>query len=141
MVCGRWPSHATGVIVVDTSAAIDALVARPTEPELARRLIDDGDLQAPHLIDVEFLQVLRRLVAAGELTEERAADTRLDFDDLTLTRYPHHSLADRMWDLRQNLTAYDAAFVALAEGLGVPLLTTDGRVANAAGHRAIVEVR
>jgi predicted nucleic acid-binding protein len=128
------------VIVVDTSAAIAALAAWPPVEDLVGRLQDDGDLHAPHLIDVEVIHALRRLIAARELTEDRAADVRSDFADLAIVRYAHHPLADRMWELRRNLTAYDAAFVALAEALGASLVTCDGRLARAGGHQAQIEV-
>jgi len=126
------------VIVVDTSAAIAALAARPPVVDLVARLQDDGDLHAPHLIDVEVIHALRQLIAAGELTEDRAADVRSDFADLAIVRYANHPLADRMWELRQNLSAYDAAFVALAEALGASLVTCDGRLAS--GHQARIEL-
>lgn len=127
------------MIVVDTSAVIAALAARPADPALLARLGEDGDLHAPHLIDVEVLNALRRLVRIRSLTEQRASEVRVDFADLLIVRYPHQPLADRIWELRRNLTAYDAAFVALGEALGVPLVTCDARLA-APTHRAIVEV-
>jgi predicted nucleic acid-binding protein len=128
------------MLVVDTSALVDALVGTPRNERLVRRLSGDGDLHAPHLIDVELLHALRRLVAGGDLTEDRAADARTDFADLTVVRYPHPSLADRIWALRHGLSAYDAAFIALSEALGVPLVTCDARLARAPGHGARVEL-
>lgn len=128
------------MLVVDTSAALSALVARERPPELVRRLADDGDLHAPHLIDTEFLHALRRLTMEGDLTDERAADARTDFSELALTRYPHHPLGDRVWELRDNFTAYDATFVALAETLGAPLVTCDARLAQAPEARAEIEL-
>ena len=128
------------MIVVDTSAVIAALAARPRIEELTDRLGSDGDLHAPHLIDVEFLHALRRLVASQNLTEDRAADARSDFADLAIVRYAHYPLADRMWELRGHVTVYDAAFVALAEALDAPLITCDGRLARARGHQASVEL-
>lgn len=128
------------MLVVDASAIVEALVGRSPGPALVDRLAHDGDLTAPHLLDVEFLHALRRLVALGELSADRAADARLDFSDLSITRYPHHPLADRMWALRDNLTACDAAFVALSEALGVPLATCDAGLAAAPGHDAVVEL-
>jgi len=107
---------------------------------LAARLRTDPDLHAPHLIDVEFLLALRRLVAARKLSEDRAADARSDFADLSIVRYAHPPIADRIWDLRRNLTACDAAFIALAEALGVPLVTCDGRLARSRGHQARLEL-
>jgi len=128
------------VLVVDTSAVVDALAGRPPDERLLARLSADGDLHAPHLLDVELLHTLRRLVAAGHLSEDRAADARADFADLTILRYEHGFLADRIWELRHNLTAYDAAFVSLSETLDVRLVTCDRRLASAPGHRAQVEL-
>ena len=128
------------MLVIDTSAVAAALVGRPTDSRLVDRLGNDGDLHAPHLLDVELLHALRRLVRTGQLTQERAADARADFAELTVVRYGHQPLADRAWDLRDSLTAYDATFVALAEALEVPLVTCDARLARASGHRAAVEL-
>jgi len=128
------------VLVVDTSAVVAALVGRPPDRRLADRLGADGDLHAPHLLDVELLHALGRLVRTGQLSEERAADARADFAELTVVRYRHEPLADRVWALRDNLTAYDATFVALAEALGVPLVTCDAGITRAPGHRAAVEL-
>jgi predicted nucleic acid-binding protein len=128
------------VLVVDTSAVMNALAAATPSPELLERLASDPDLHAPHLIDVEFLHALRRLCLSGDLSEDRATDVRTDFSDLAIVRYPHEELSDRIWELRQNLTAYDAAFVALAEALGAPLVTGDGKLAAAPGHGARVEL-
>ncbi len=102
--------------------------------------MSEGDLHAPHLIDVEFVHVVRRFVATGRITVERANAMRSDFADLPITRYPHGTLLDRMWHLRHNLTAYDAAYVALSEALEVPLVSTDARLAGAPGHHAVIEV-
>lgn len=128
------------VLVVDTSAILAALAGRPRIPALGERLATDGELHAPHLIDVELIHALRRLVMKGGLSEDRAEDCRTDFADLTIIRYPHQPLADRMWELRHNLTAYDAAFVALSEALAVPLVTCDARLVEAPGHRADIHL-
>jgi predicted nucleic acid-binding protein len=128
------------VLVVDTSAVVAALVARPPNQALVDRLRSDGDLHAPHLLDVELLHALRGLVLAGHLSEDRAADARGDFADLAVVRYGHAPLADRGWELRNNLTAYDATFVALAEALNVPLVTCDARLAGAPGSSAVIEL-
>ncbi len=128
------------MIVVDTSAILSALVCRPRNQDLVERLAEDGDLHAPHLIDVEVIHALRRLVAGRALTEDRAADVRTDFADLTIVRYPHQPLADRMWELRHNLSTYDAPFVALSEALNASLITCDSRLAGASGHKARIEL-
>lgn len=128
------------MLVVDTSAVLEALVARAPAPGLVERLADDGDLHAPHFIDIEVLHVLRRLNALGDLSDERAADARADFRDLALVRYPHASLSDRIWELRHNLTAYDAVFVTLAESLETPLVTCDAALMGAPGHGARIEL-
>lgn len=127
------------MIVLDTSALLAALIGRPPKPRLLSRLSGDGDLHAPHLIDVEALHALRRLVLTGVLSEEGAAEARADFASLTITRYPLGAMADGVWALRENLTAYDAAFVVLSEALAVPLLTCDQRLARTSGHRARIE--
>jgi predicted nucleic acid-binding protein len=128
------------VLVVDTSAVIGALVGRPPDRRLLDRLSLDGELCAPHLLDVELLHALRRLVIGGQLSEDRAADARDDVADLAVARYDHVALADRTWELRHNLTAYDATFVALAELLDVPLVTCDTPLADAPGNRAVIEL-
>ena len=128
------------MIVVDTSAIIAALIGRPNVQGLTERIQSDGDLHAPHLVDVEFQHALWRLVVSGTISDDRAADARVDFAELAVVRYPHVSLAGRMWELRHNVTAYDAAFVALAEALEVPLVTCDARLARAPSHKASVEV-
>jgi predicted nucleic acid-binding protein len=97
-------------------------------------------LHAPHVLDVEVAQVIRRYAANGEISGERGRLALADLADLPLRRYPHDFLLPRMWDLRNNLTAYDAAYVALAEALDAPLLTRDRRLAVAAGHRARIEL-
>ena len=126
------------MIVVDASAVVAALVARPISSQVDSRLRDDGELQAPHLIDIEFLHALRRLVRRRIISEARASLARLDFGDLAIERYPHELLADRIWELRRNLSAYDASYIALGEELEVPLVTCDQRLAGAP-HRARIE--
>ena len=128
------------MLVVDTSAVLAALIGRPADKRLMDRLGIDGDLCAPHLLDVELLHALRRLVGSGELSEDRAAAARSDFADLSIVRFSHVILADRIWELRHNLTAYDAAFVALAERLGTPLITCDAGLAKAPGNAAAIEL-
>jgi predicted nucleic acid-binding protein len=127
------------VFVIDCSAALDALL-EPRDARLVERLSGARELHAPHLLDVEMLHALRRLVATGKLTAERAEYVREDFAALRIRRYAHHPFANRIWALRDNLTAYDAAFVALAEALAVPIVTCDARLATAPAHGAEVEL-
>ncbi len=127
------------MIVLDTSAALTALIGRPRIPDLLSRLATE-ELHAPHLIDVEVLHALRGLVLGRELTRARATDALSDFLDLSIVRYPHPPLAGRIWDLRSAMTAYDAAFVALSEALGVPLVTCDARLGRTKTHSAHIEV-
>jgi predicted nucleic acid-binding protein len=129
------------VIVVDASALLEALLrTRAAEAVEARLFSSRQTLHVPHLIDVEVAQVVRRYAAAGEIDEERGRAVLVDLADLPLTRYSHDFLLPRVWDLRNNLTAYDAVYVALAEALDAPLLTRDRRIAAAAGHYAKVEL-
>lgn len=97
-------------------------------------------LHAPHLIDLEVLQVLRRYVLHGDLAPGRAQEALDDLAALPLERYSHQPFGARVWELRHNLTAYDGAYVALAEALDAPLVTADGPLARSTGHRARVEV-
>jgi len=128
------------VLVVDSSAVIAALASQRRHPSLRDRLATDGDLHAPHLLDVEVTHALRRLVLAGALTGTEASALRGDLRALALTRYGHLGLLDRAWALRENLSAYDAVYVALSEALDVPLVTADARLARAPGHRASIEL-
>jgi predicted nucleic acid-binding protein len=128
------------VIVVDSSVVLDFLLRKPTAATIESRLRrEGGQLHAPHLIDVEVAHVLRRYAAVGELDERRAVQALTDLSDLQITRYPHFDLLPRIWELRQNLTAYDAAYIALAEALDATLLTRDRKLATAPGHTARVE--
>jgi predicted nucleic acid-binding protein len=125
------------LIVVDASAFLDVLLRTPAAPNLEGHLFAAGQtLHAPHLVDLEIAQVLRRYVSQRELSVVRARQALDDFTALPLTRYPHHQFLTRIWELRANLTAYDAVYVALAEVLGAPLLTSDGRLARTSGHEA-----
>jgi predicted nucleic acid-binding protein len=128
------------VIVLDASAAVDLLAADVPAAGLAERVLADGDLHAPHLIDVEVAHALRRLAAGGALSDDRATDALRDAALLPVTRYPHLALVERAWELRATLGAYDGVYVALAEMLEAPLLTCDRRLGRAKGHAARVEV-
>jgi predicted nucleic acid-binding protein len=129
------------VIVLDASAAVDWLLQSPAAHRIESRIFSRIEsLHAPELMDLEVAQVLRRLVREGTLTASRAEGAIEDLMDLRITRYPHLLLLPRIWQLRHNLSAYDAAYVVLAEKLGATLLTRDAKLASAAGHSAIVEV-
>jgi predicted nucleic acid-binding protein len=124
--------------VIDASAIIELFTGRNPDKELRKRVIL-GDLVAPQLFDLEAAQVLRRLVMRGELAEIDAHDTLRDIKDSPISRCDHGPLLERVWELRKAITAYDAAYVALAEQFGVPLITCDGRLAGANGHDAEIE--
>jgi predicted nucleic acid-binding protein len=129
------------LIVVDASALIEVLLRTAAAPAIEQRLFVSGQtLHAPHLLDAEVAQVLRRYAARGELDSARGAEALSDLYDFPLRRYPHDFLLPRVWELRHNLTAYDAIYIALAEALDAPLLTRDERLAAAAGHRAAVQL-
>ncbi|MEA2856413.1 MAG: hypothetical protein QOH98_734 [Methylobacteriaceae bacterium] len=129
------------MIVVDASALLEVLLRTSAARGVEDRLFGPGQtLHAPHLLDVEVAQVIRRYASNGEIDGERGRVALADLADLPLQRYPHDFLLPRIWDLRNNLTAYDAAYVALAEALDTPLLTRDRRLAAAAGHRAQIEL-
>lgn len=127
------------MIVADTSAVLRALADETPDAALLERLAT-APMHVPHLIDAEVLNALRGLVLGRKISLDRANDARRDFATLHLIRYPIRDLGDRIWRLRDNLTAYDACYVALAEALDCPLVTSDAKLAGAAGHFAQVEV-
>ena len=128
------------MIVLDASAVIKVLLRTKIGAALERRMFDPGEtLPAPHLIDIETTQVLRRHVANGAIDAKRGREAIQDVATLALRRYGHESLLPRVWEMRDNLTAYGAVYVALAQALDAPLLTCDRRLAAAAGHRARIE--
>jgi predicted nucleic acid-binding protein len=129
------------MIVLDASAAVDWLLRTTAGQRIEQRIYASRDtLHTVHLIDVEFAQVLRRLVRKGTLAPKRAEEAIEDLAALRITRYAPVLLLARVWRLRQNLSAYDATYVALAEQLHAPLITRDRRIAAAPGHSAAVEV-
>lgn len=129
------------MIVVDASALLEFLLQTPLGTRVEARLVrDEDEFHSPHLLDVEVTQALRRLVRAGELSADRAAEAINDLLDLDLHRHAHLDLLTRAWKLRENVTAYDAVYVALAEALDATVITCDTPLANASGHRARIEV-
>jgi predicted nucleic acid-binding protein len=132
------------MLVVDASALTELILGRPAGTIVGEHLVHHRfAVHAPHLVDVEVLSALRRLVASGEATAERAGEAIADVQDLPIERYPHDILVTRIWQLRENFSAYDASYVALAEGVGdepVPLLTADRRLARATNEHTDVPV-
>ena len=132
------------MLVIDASAVTELVLGRPAGDVVGEHLADhEFALHAPHLIDVEVLSALRRLVASGEATAQRAGEAIADLLDLPIERYPHDILVPRIWELRENFSAYDAGYVALAEAVTdepVPLLTADARLARAIAAHCDVPV-
>jgi len=129
------------VIVLDASAAIDWLLQTQAGLQLEKRIYSHGEsLHAPHLLDIEVTQVLRRFVREQLVAARRAEEAITDLLNLRIARYPHLPLLPRTWQLRHNLTAYDAVYIALAERLNATLLTRDARMRTASGHTARIEV-
>lgn len=127
------------MIVIDSSALLEFLLATPRGLRVAARITGPGEtLHAPHLIDLELLSTMRKLERQGAT----AATARLFAmaPSVPIVRYPHTPLWTRIWRLRGNLTAYDAAYVALGESLSAPLVTCDARIAATPGHSATIEL-
>jgi predicted nucleic acid-binding protein len=123
------------VIVVDSSAIVHAFTV--DEPDEALLLtLSSETLHAPHLLDADVLHALRGLELGAKISNERANHARETYSQLAIERYAMIGLAERVWSLRRNLTAYDAMYVALAEALDCPLATTDTRLGAATGHQA-----
>ena len=129
------------MIVLDASVVVELLLDTQTGDAVARRIADPAlALHVPHLLDVEVAQALRRAVREGEIDDVDAVAAIEVLHGLGLHRHSHEPLLDRMWQLRQNLSAYDAAYVALAEALDAKLLTCDARLKRAPGAAHRVEL-
>jgi predicted nucleic acid-binding protein len=127
------------LIVIDASAILEILLLTSRADRLMDRALGSSDrLHAPELLDIEVAHVLRRLLRHKEITSKRADEALGDFAQLAIERHAHGPLLSRIWELRDVLTAYDGAYIALAEGLDAPLLTCDGKLSRATGHRARV---
>jgi predicted nucleic acid-binding protein len=132
------------MLVVDASALTELILGRSAGDAVGEHVAGHGfALHAPHLVDVEVLSALRRLVASGAATAERAGEAIADLLDLPIERYSHDILVPRIWQLRENFSAHDASYIALAEGLAdepVPLLTADAHLARAVADHADLPV-
>ncbi|HET7315477.1 type II toxin-antitoxin system VapC family toxin [Salinisphaera sp.] len=126
------------MVVVDASAILEALLCTARADAAQQWLDERQTLHAPDLIDIEIAQALRRYHLRGELGARRGAQALDDLAAFGIKHYPHAPLLRRVWQLRANISAYDAAYVALAEALDAPLLTSDARLANAPGHQAVI---
>lgn len=129
-------------MVVADSSVVVALIHNygPTTERLWDRLGEAADLHAPQILDLEVANALRKGVRRSELRDGEASAALVVFGDLAIERYPHEPLLERVWELRDDLTAYDASYVALAETLEVPLFTADGAFVGAPGARCDVEL-
>jgi predicted nucleic acid-binding protein len=123
------------VIVVDTSLVVEVLLETPAGLRHAERVFDE-ERHVPALLDIEFMQVLSRLTFTGEIPPQRAQTILEIFSDWDFSRHPHKPLLRRIWELRSSVSAYDAAYVALAEALDIPLLTCDAKLSRSHGHSA-----
>jgi predicted nucleic acid-binding protein len=129
------------MIVIDASALLDALLPTRGAIPVEKRIFDSEEtLHAPHLLDMEITQALRRYARTRQIPTERCDAALADLAEFPLGRHRHDILLPRIWELRDSLTAYDAAYVALAEALDAPLLTRDERLAAAHGHHARIDL-
>lgn len=129
------------MVVLDASATIAWLLQTRRGLSVEARIFSrEESLHAPHLLDVEVAQALRRYVRAGDLAPARAHEALQDLCDLRLTRYAHAPFLDRVWQLRDNVSAYDAIYIALAEALKTTLLTCDTKLASAPNHHTRIQL-
>lgn len=129
------------MIVADASVIVEVLLRTADASRIESRLLSsDERLAAPALLDVEVAQVLRRYVLRRELPELHGRTALSLLGRFPIRRHPHGPLLPRVWELRENMTAYDATYVALAEALRAPLLTRDRALASAPGHSARIEL-
>ncbi|MGH8285789.1 MAG: type II toxin-antitoxin system VapC family toxin [Steroidobacteraceae bacterium] len=129
------------MIVIDASALLELLLGTDRAERIGTRALAYRErLHAPHLLDIEITQALRRLVQLKDITPARAEQALDDLAGFILVRYAHRGLLPRIWQLRESLTAYDGAYVALAEALEAPLLTCDAKLGRSHGHAARIEL-
>ncbi len=127
------------MIVIDNAALTELLAGVAPSPQLIARVVVAESVHATDLLDVEFLSSLRGLQRGKKISEHRARQARMLFAEMPVVRYPVSVITDRIWALRHMVTAYDASYLALAEALNCPLVTTDRRLAAASGHLAVIE--
>lgn len=127
-------------LVIDASALVTVLLGQEPAGAVGAALSAAGDVAAPEVVDIEVASVIRRQLLAGRVSPERAGQAIQALIEAPLTQYRHEPLLPRIWGLRDNLTAYDAAYVALAELLDAPLLTADASLAASPGHTARIEL-
>jgi predicted nucleic acid-binding protein len=129
------------MIVLDASAGVDFLLRlEPGYTGVRNRIVDvEGNVHVPHLFDLEVVHVFRRYERRGLVPDPRLERAFGRLQGLRLVRYPHIAFLEQVWRLRANVTTYDAAYLALAEALAAPLVTTDGRLSRVPGLRAVVE--
>lgn len=128
------------LIVIDASAVVALVATRDRVGDHVARRLTGAALHAPHSMPVEVDSALRGLAAGGRLSAPQADAARRQARDLPIDLWPWHLLSDRAWELRHNLTTYDAGYVALAEEIGGTVLTADARMAQAPGLRCAVEI-
>ena len=128
------------MIVLDASATLELLLVTEVGIQVGQRIRGTESLHAPQLLIIECIQVIRRTWIRGDIDAQLGATLIDDLRLLDIELYDQELLATRCWELRDNLTAYDAAYVALSELLGTPLVTTDARLAGAPGNDATIEL-
>lgn len=129
------------MIVVDASVIVEMLLRSDVGEASSRQLVQRREkLHAPHFLDLEVANALRRCLLRGEIDNRRGGEALADLMGMSIERHGHQPLLERIWRLRHNLTAYDAAYLALAERLDAPLLTLDSALASVGGHGARVEL-
>lgn len=124
------------MLVLDASVALEVLTKTDMGLLAAERLLDAGEIHAPHLLDVEFVHVVRKLVFARKTTEATASEILDAFAHWQIVRHGHKDHISRIWELRESISAYDATYVSLAEALNAPLWTCDAKLSRSHGHHA-----
>jgi|HubBroStandDraft_1064217.scaffolds.fasta_scaffold256425_2 predicted nucleic acid-binding protein len=127
-------------VVLDASVVVAALADGGPDGQWAERILVSGPLAAPHLMPAEVANIVRRAAAIGKITQDTASLAHADLQELRIELFPYEPFADRIWELRANVTCYDAWYVALAEFLDCPLATLDRRLARAPGLKCAIQL-